>query len=132
MTGAMTAFVARSFKRPCSLTIVPLLSLRPTEGRGWSMLNKLELQREVSSLDVLIKVLSSEIVREPGYGTPCESPSALMKEMEEALYQLRQARGFRKILLTALDNGCDFEIYKKQTCTTRRNHTPAHFPACRV
>ena len=132
MTGAMTDFVACSIKRPCSLTIVPLLSLRPTEGRGWPMLNKFELQREVSTLDVLIKVLSYEIVREPEYGTGCESPSALMKEMEEALYQLRQERGFRKILLTALDNGCDIEIYKKQSCTSRRNHNPVHSSACRV
>jgi hypothetical protein len=97
------------------------------------MLNKSDLQREVSSLDILISVLSSEIVREPGYGTPRESSSLLMKEMEEALYQLRQARGLRKVLLTALDNSCDIEIYKKQAAYARgRNHRLAHSSAGRA
>jgi hypothetical protein len=91
------------------------------------MLNKFDLQRDVSSLDILISLLSSEIVHEPGYGAPRESSSVLMKEMEEALYQLRQARGLRKIMLTALENSCDIDIYKKQAAYARgRNDRLAH------
>ncbi|HVG20996.1 MAG TPA: hypothetical protein VNI02_18245 [Blastocatellia bacterium] len=97
------------------------------------MLNKLDLQREVNSLDVLISVLSSEIVREPEYGTSEESPNGLLREMEEALYQLRQARGLRKILLTALENSCDMEIYKRQSASAvRRKHRLGHSSAFQV
>ncbi|HEX8088251.1 MAG TPA: hypothetical protein VF762_05325 [Blastocatellia bacterium] len=97
------------------------------------MLNKFDLQREVSSLDVLISVLSSEIVREPRYCTPSGSPNELLREMEEALYELRQARGIRKILLTALENSCDMRVYKKQGAPAlRRNNSPGHPSVCRL
>lgn len=97
------------------------------------MLNKFDLQREVSSLDILISVLSAEIVIEPEYSAPNESQSALLKEMEEALYQLRQARALRKILLTALENSCDMAVYKDQPAfALRRNHSAAHPSAYRL
>lgn len=92
------------------------------------MLNKFDLQREVNSLDMLIGVLSSEIVREPDYNKACESPSMLLKEMEEALLKLRQARGLRKILLTALENSCDITIYKRQAASTMRRK-PSRIPS---
>jgi hypothetical protein len=84
------------------------------------MLNRLDLQRDVRSLDMLISAISSEIMREPDYITPCESQGMLLREMEEALYKLRQARGLRKILLAALDNTCDIVIYKKQAMSSMR------------
>jgi hypothetical protein len=97
------------------------------------MLNKYDLQREVSSLDLLISVLSSEIVREPDYNTPCESPSLLLREMEEALLRLRQARGVRKILLTALENSCDITIYKMQAAPAlRRKQSIAPSSSCHI
>jgi hypothetical protein len=97
------------------------------------MLNKHDLQREVNSLDMLISVLSSEIVREPEYNTPRESPSLLLREMEEALLRLRQARGLRKILLTALENSCDITIYKRQAASTmRRKQSLAPSSTCQV
>jgi hypothetical protein len=97
------------------------------------MLNKFDLQREVSSLDVLISVLSSEIVREPRYTTPSGSPNELLREMEEALCKLRQARGLRKILLTALENSCDMSVYKKHGAPGLRRENRAGQPsACRL
>ena len=97
------------------------------------MINKFDLQREVRSLDILISVLSSEIVREPDYSTRRESSSMLLKEMEEALYKLRQGRGLRKILLMALENSCDFEIYKMQASSRlSRKHGAVHSSTYRV
>ena len=96
------------------------------------MLNKFDLQREVNSLDMLIGVLSSEIVREPDYNTACEPPSVLLKEMEEALLRLRQARGLRKILLTALENSCDITMYKRQSAPAHRKQSRIHSSTCQV
>jgi hypothetical protein len=97
------------------------------------MLNRFDLQREVNSLDMLISALSSEIIREPDYNTARESPSVLLREMEEALLRLRQARGLRKILLTALENSCDITIYKRQAASTmRRKQNMVHSSTCQL
>jgi len=82
------------------------------------MLNKSDLQREVCSLDLLIRVVSFEMVQEPEYDARGEHQSALIKEMEEALCQLRQARGLRKILLIALENESGKTMAKKQAAGT--------------
>ena len=71
------------------------------------MLNKFDLQRELCSLDLLIRAISFEMAREPQH-------SGLLKEMEEALCRLRQERGLRKILLIALENESGKKIAKKQ------------------
>jgi hypothetical protein len=95
------------------------------------MLNKFDLQRQVGSLDVLIRVISSEIVLNPEQSAESESPSILVKEMQEALYQLRQARGLRKILLSALENEWGKSIAKKQAASaTSHNRRVNHSSAC--
>jgi hypothetical protein len=93
------------------------------------MLNKSDLEREVGSLELLISVISSEMVQEPDYNTEAQSRSVLIKEMEEALYQLRQARGLRKMLLTALENEFEYAIAGKQAASTR-NRRVALSSAC--
>jgi len=81
------------------------------------MLNKSDLQKQVCSLDLLIRVISFEMVKEPDYHRQGETQSTLIKEMEEALCQLRQARGLRKILLTALENESGKSIARKQAAS---------------
>jgi hypothetical protein len=68
------------------------------------MLSKSDLRREVGSLEVLINVISSEL------NGARNAPATLAKEMEEALEELRLARGLRKILLTALDDNSDINL----------------------
>jgi hypothetical protein len=66
------------------------------------MLNKWDLQREAKSLDKLISELSIVIVEEKQRTAQSSSENELVKEMEEALCQLRQARGLSH-LMSALD-----------------------------
>lgn len=68
------------------------------------MLNKVNLQKQVSSLDVMIRALSDELMREPKKDSGNDAQKKLLAEMEEALRELRQARGIRKVLLTALES----------------------------
>ena len=65
------------------------------------MLNKYDLMKEVGSLDMLISAVSYDLAEQQKGSA---SPSELLTEMEEALCELRKARGFRKVLLTVLDN----------------------------
>jgi hypothetical protein len=78
------------------------------------MLNKFDLQREVCSLDLMIRAVSFEMARLPECSKQGESRSKLIKEMEEALCRLRQERGLRKILLIALENECGKAMATKQ------------------
>jgi hypothetical protein len=66
------------------------------------MLNKWDLNKEVKSLDKLISELSLELVVEKQRSAQSSSENELVKEMEEALYELRQARGLNH-LMNALD-----------------------------
>ncbi len=66
------------------------------------MLNKWDLQKEAKSLDKLISELSIVIVEEKQRNTQSSSENELVKEMEEALCELRQARGLSN-LMSALD-----------------------------
>ena len=66
------------------------------------MLNKRDIQKEAKSLDKLICELSSVIVEEKQRNALSSSENELLKEMEEALYQLRQTRGLSN-LIVALD-----------------------------
>ncbi len=68
------------------------------------MLKKIDLRNQVSSLDVMIRVLSDELMREPRKDSTSDAQKKLLAEMEEALLELRQARGIRKVLLTALES----------------------------
>ncbi len=68
------------------------------------MLNKIDLRKQVSSLDVMIRALSDELLREPKKDSGNDAQKKLLAEMEEALRELRQARGIRKVLLTALES----------------------------
>jgi hypothetical protein len=67
------------------------------------MQNKVDLKRELGSLDMLISALADELEREPSTARRDESSSRLLAEMREALNQLRQARGIRKMWLVALE-----------------------------
>ena len=71
------------------------------------MPNKWDLQREVGSLDMLISALSNDLIKERDEKgslnhTPGQADTILLKEMEEALCELRQARGMTKVLLVAM------------------------------
>jgi hypothetical protein len=66
------------------------------------MLNKWDIQKETKSLDKLINELSIDLVAEKQRSTQSSSENELVKEMEEALYELRQARGLSH-LMNALD-----------------------------
>jgi hypothetical protein len=66
------------------------------------MLNKWDISKETKSLDKLISELSIHIVAEKQRSTQSSSENELVKEMEEALYELRQARGLNH-LMNALD-----------------------------
>jgi hypothetical protein len=68
------------------------------------MLNKVDLRKQVTSLDAMIRVLSDELMRQPKKDSASDAQKKLLAEMEEALCELRQARGIRKVLLTALEN----------------------------
>lgn len=65
------------------------------------MLNEItNLKNEVGSLEMLISALSSDLVEQ----RQCNSSEGkLLQEMEEALCELRRERGFKKVLLSALD-----------------------------
>jgi hypothetical protein len=66
------------------------------------MLNKWDIHKEVKSLDKLISELSLELVEEKQRSAHSSSQNELVKEMEEALVELRQARGLSH-LVNALD-----------------------------
>jgi hypothetical protein len=66
------------------------------------MTNKVDLKKEVGSLDMLISALSDEIDKEPARGRNDESSARLLEEMQEALSHLRRERGLRRMWLTAL------------------------------
>lgn len=66
------------------------------------MLDELEVRKRVRSLDMMIRALSQEILRQAWFSRRGEADRELLKEMEEALGQLRWARGFGKMVLTAI------------------------------
>jgi hypothetical protein len=66
------------------------------------MVNKWDIQREVGNLDKLINELSIDLVAERQRSAQNSAKDELVKEMEEALCELRQARGLSN-LLVALD-----------------------------
>jgi hypothetical protein len=66
------------------------------------MADKVDLRKEVGSLDMLISALSYEIGIEPLTGRSDES-TRLLEEMREALSHLRRERGIRRMWLTALE-----------------------------
>lgn len=87
------------------------------------MINKIDLKKEVGSLDMLISVLSDELNREPLTGSADES-GRLLEEMKEALDQLRQARGLRKMWVVALEGQNAFE--SASTARRRSRVSVAH------
>jgi hypothetical protein len=67
------------------------------------MLGKVDLKKEVGSLDMLISALTDELHKDLLPGERDGASDRLLLEMEEALKQLRQERGLRKMWLTALE-----------------------------
>lgn len=66
------------------------------------MVNKWDIQKEVCKLDKLISELSIDLVAEKQRNAQSSAKNELVREMEEALLELRQARGLTN-LLVALD-----------------------------
>ncbi len=71
------------------------------------MLMKSNLKREVGSLDILISAISDELTNQPERSAHASTESNLVKEMEEALCELRQARAYRKVLLSVFEKEYD-------------------------
>lgn len=92
------------------------------------MLNKSVLKKELGSLDMLISALSDELVRQPEARSQSGPAKILLKEMEEALCELRQARGIRKMLLTAIENKP--EAVTGETASRRQNRHTSFPSAC--
>jgi hypothetical protein len=63
------------------------------------MQNKRDIQKESGSLDKLISELSIVLDEEKTRKAQSSSENELVKEMEEALCELRQARGFVHLLI---------------------------------
>ncbi|HKP86734.1 MAG TPA: hypothetical protein VJZ26_11590 [Blastocatellia bacterium] len=68
------------------------------------MLNREILTKEVYDLDMLISAVSSEIAEQQSSNDRSESGDELLKEMREAVSELRLARGVRLMLLNAFES----------------------------
>jgi hypothetical protein len=68
------------------------------------MLSQYQLKNEIGSLDVIITVLTSDLARQRGKGATNGMQDQLIKQMREALAELRRRRGQRKFLLTAIES----------------------------
>ena len=66
-------------------------------------MNKEILTKEVGDLDMLISAVSNEIVEQQSSNDRSQSARELLKEMQEALDELRLARGVRLMLLNAFE-----------------------------
>jgi hypothetical protein len=79
------------------------------------MMNKRDIQKEVGSLNRLINELSLDLVVEKRRKAKSSTKNELVKEMEEALCELRQARGLSN-LLSALDQRSAIAWGRKNGC----------------
>ena len=61
------------------------------------MLNKWDLHKKEGSLDMLISAISSDLTREQQSRTA--APNCLVKEMQEALEELRCKRNIQRLLV---------------------------------
>ena len=68
-------------------------------------MNKEILTKEIDDLEMLIGAVSSEIAEQLSSNDRSESADELLKEMQEALSELRLARGVRLMLLNAFETG---------------------------
>ena len=68
------------------------------------MLNKENLTKEVCDLDMLIGAVSREIAVQKLSNVLGEPADELLKEMQEALRELRLARGVRLMMLNAFES----------------------------
>ena len=68
------------------------------------MLKKWDLNKEAGSLDMLIAAISTDLVNEKHDASQSQTKEKIVQEMEEALRELRRARGMTKFLLVALEN----------------------------
>jgi hypothetical protein len=66
------------------------------------MLKKWDLNKEAGSLEMLITAISTDLMNEKT--SDSQAKEKIVKEMEEALCELRQARGMTKFLLYAIEN----------------------------
>jgi hypothetical protein len=89
------------------------------------MMNKSELKKELGSLDMLISALSDELVRQPEMKSQSGAANLLVREMEEALCELRQARGLKRMLLTAIESRPDAVIAEITSRRENRHTSPS-------
>ncbi|MEW6126568.1 MAG: hypothetical protein AB1757_05970 [Acidobacteriota bacterium] len=68
------------------------------------MLKKWDLNKEAGSLEMLITAISTDLVKEKNVTAQGTSREKVVREMEEALCELRQARGMTKFLLYTLEH----------------------------
>lgn len=68
------------------------------------MLTKWDLNKEAGSLEMLIAAISTDLMNEKKSTSQSQAREKVVREMEEALCELRQARGMTKFLLFALEN----------------------------
>jgi hypothetical protein len=129
MTGAMLSFAACFVLKPPLMLDVPLISLAPLKGR-WVMLNKENLTKEISDLDMLIGAVSNEIAVQKLSSVLGEPAGELLKEMQEALSELRLARGVRLMLLNAFEADPRHQAARSQHAA--RNHQAARSAYCRA
>jgi len=64
---------------------------------------ELQLRKELGTLDMMIAALAADLARQHGRGEQGGPESQLVKQMCEALEELRRRRGQTKFLLVALE-----------------------------
>jgi hypothetical protein len=68
------------------------------------MLSQYQLKNEIGSLDLMITALSSDLAHQRRKGATRGLQAQLIKQMREALTELRRRRGQRRLLLTAIES----------------------------
>jgi hypothetical protein len=87
------------------------------------MLSKMELSKEVASIDALIRAIDQELAV-PGSESTDVGSMNLEVEMHEALCELRRARGVRRVLISVLEpqrNGSG-SLARGRDYVVRREH----------
>ena len=65
--------------------------------------NHYQLKKEIVSLDMIIAALSFDLSRQRREGAKNRLQAHLIKQMKEALSELRRRRGQRRLLLKAIE-----------------------------
>lgn len=124
MTGAMLNLAACFILKPFHALYGSPHFKYLTKGR-WAMLNREILTKEVGDLEMLISAVSSEIADHQSLNDPSQSANELLKEMREAVNELKLARGVRLMLLNAFDTSSRLSaIENRYDLSSRRPARP--------